>query len=159
MKQRSMIDTSDVAPTLQRSMDMPSTTATEDLDRDQIHVATDMDPNDKYIRDLAFMEEKVTFIVAKTRDKNEPNPIIAGCNGQSVVVERGKPIKEARKFLNSLINTTMDIDTYEYTDNDGLKQTRIETLHSPALQIQLIADPSGERGMSWFTRSQHGEYA
>lgn len=156
--QRPKITTENVAPTIEGTIDISSNIAMEDIDRPDIHVMSDGDPNSKYIRDLAFMEEQVTFIVAKTKDKNDPDPIISGCNGQNLIVELGKPVKAARKFLNSLINTVMDISTSEYIDEQGLKQTRISTLHSPSLQIQLMDDPSGQKGFDWFARAQHGIY-
>lgn len=155
---RPKITTEDVAPSIQNTIDLSSEIAKEDIDRPDLYVMEDTDHNDKYFKDLAFMEEVVTFSVGKTKDKNEPNPIIAGCNGQSLVIERGKQIKAPRKFLNVLISQVFDIDTAEYIDQNGLKQTRLDTVHSPALPLQLYNDPSGQKGFDWFARAQQGMY-
>lgn len=154
---RPKITTEDVAPTINQSIDMSSSIATEDIDHPNVDIVTDIDPNGQYIRDLDFMEEVVTFIVGKG-GKFDPNPIIAGCNGQNLVIERGKPVKAKRKFLNTLINTVFSLDTQEYLDDNGLKQTKVETTHTPSLSIQLLVDPSGQKGMEWFANVQHGTY-
>jgi hypothetical protein len=159
---RPKITTQDVAPTINHDIDLSSNIATDDIERPDLAIATETSMTDpvtrKYVRDLAFMEEIVEFVVAKTHDKNEPNPIIAGVNGIPKVIERGVRYKLPRKFLNALINTVTDTNTHEYLDQDGLKQTRIETITSPSLQIQLISDPSGQSGMQWFAQAQHGAY-
>lgn len=156
---RPKITTSDVAPTFQATVDAHASIATEDIDRPEIAVVTGSSMNDPvtkdYLRDLAFMEDIIEFIVAKTKDKNDPNPIIAGNSGQMRVIELGKRHRMARKFLDSLINTVVDISTSEYTDDQGLRQTKITQIFTPSLQIQIINDPS-PYGMEWFARAQHG---
>lgn len=160
MGNRPQISTTDVAPTLSADIDANSSIQSSDVEKPDIALAINTDINDpvtnKYIKDLGFMEEVVEFVVGKTRDKNDPDPIIAGVNGIMRVIKLGEPQKLPRKFLNVLINTVVDVTTHEYVDEDGLKQTRMQTQGMPSLQIQILNDPSGVKGMQWFAAAQHG---
>ncbi len=159
---RPQITTKDVAPTIVNDVDLASTIAKEDIDRPDLAIATDTSMSDpvtlKYVNDLKFMEDEVEFMLQKTSDKTAPNPIVAGVNGQNRTIYRGERYKLARKFLNAMISTLTDVSTYEYVDSNGLSQTRVETVTTPALQIQLLNDPAGEVGFNWFARAQHGTY-
>lgn len=159
---RPQITTKDVAPTITNQVDLASTIALEDIDRPDLAIATDTSMNDpvtaKYAHDLAFMEQEVTFIIAKTHDKSAPDPLVLGVNGPSRTVYRGQRYTLPRKYLNSAINTFTDVNTHEYIDGNGLSQTRLETITNPSLQIQILHDPAGAEGMDWFARAQHGSY-
>jgi len=160
---RPKITTADVAPTINNTVETADARVrNEDLDRPDLAIATQTSMNDpvtrKYVDDLAFMEQEVEFVIAKTHDKNDPNPIIAGVNGVSKVIQRGLRYKLPRKFLNVLLNSFTDVSTHEYIDKDGLSQTRIETITNPSLQVQVLHDPAGAEGMAWFARTQHGAY-
>ena len=159
---RPQITTKDVAPTITNQVDLASTIALEDIDRPDLIIATQTSMNDpvtaKYAHDLAFMEQEVTFTVMKTADKSAPNPIIVGVNGPTKTVWRGERYTMARKFLNAMISTFTDVDTHEYIDHQGLSQTRVETVTTPSLQIQVLNDPAGAEGMAWFAKAQHGTY-
>lgn len=157
---RPQITTEDVAPEIDADIDIASTIAKEDIERPDLAAVTDSSITDpvtlKYIQDLAFMEEEVTFVVAKTKDKNEPNPILAGNNGNTKPISLGVVVKMARKFLDSIINTVTETSTQEYMDDAGLKQTRILTHSTPSLSIQIIDDPSMLKGREWFAARQYG---
>lgn len=159
---RPKITTQDVAPTVKHSVDLSSSIAAEDIERPDLAIATDTSLNDpvtkQYVKDLAFMEDVVEFVVAKSHDKNEPDPLIAGVNGTNKIIQRGVKYRLPRKFLNAMINTFSDINTHEYIDSNGLSQTRVEMTTNPSLQIQLLVDPAGQEGMAWFARTQHGTY-
>lgn len=159
---RPQITTKDVAPTITNQVDLASTIALEDIDRPDLIIATQTSMNDpvtaKYAHDLAFMEQEVTFTVMKTPDKSAPNPIIVGVNGPTKTIWRGEHYTMARKFLNAMISTFTDVDTHEYIDHQGLSQTRVETVTTPSLQIQILNDPAGAEGMAWFAKAQHGTY-
>lgn len=153
------IITNDVAGDIHHNIDASSTIATEDIERPDLAIATDTSMNDpttvQYVRDLAFMEDIVEFVVGKTKDKNEPDPIICGVNGISRVIKRDVVQRLQRKFLNALISTTTDVDTVEFVDEKGLQQTRIQTVTTPALQIQLLSDPRGRDGIEWFRKAYY----
>lgn len=159
---RPQITTKDVAPTFVNHVDLASDIKLAEIDRPDLIIATETSMNDpvtaKYAHDLAFMEQPVEFIVLKTADKAAPNPIVVGVNGPSMTVWRGQRYTAARKFLNAMISTFTDVDTHEYVDEKGLSQTRVETVTSPSLQIQVLNDPAGAEGMEWFARAQHGTY-
>lgn len=159
---RPQITTKDVAPTITNQVDLASTIALEDIDRPDLAIATDTSMNDpvtaKYAHDLAFMEQEIEFLVSETQDKTAPNPIVVGVNGINKVIYRKQRYKMARKFLNAMISTFTDVDTKEYVDANGLSQTRVETVTTPALNIQLLNDPAGALGFEWFAKAQHGSY-
>lgn len=159
---RPQITTKDVAPTIVNHVDLASTIALEDIERPDLAIATDTSMDDpvtaKYAKDLAFMEQEVDFILHPTQDKTAPNPIVVGVNGVNRVVYRNQRYKMARKFLNAMIATLTDVNTHEYIDANGLSQTRVETVTTPALQIQVLNDPAGPVGFEWFARAQHGTY-
>lgn len=159
---RPQITTKDVAPTITNNVDLSSKIKLDDIERPDLAIVTDDSLNNpviaKYMQDLAFMEQEVTFIIAKTHDKSAPDPLILGVNGPSRTVYRGVKYTMPRKFLNSAINTFTDVNTHEYLDKDGLSQTRVETITNPSLQIQILNDPAGAVGFDWFARAQHGTY-
>lgn len=159
---RPQITTKDVAPTIVKNVDLASNIALEDIDRPDLAIATETSMDDpvtaKYAKDLAFMEQEVEFILHPTQDKTAPNPIVVGVNGINRVIYRNQRYKLARKFINAMISTVTDVNTHEYKDGQGLSQTRVETITTPSLQIQVLNDPAGAVGMEWFARAQHGTY-
>lgn len=159
---RPQITTKDVAPAIVSDIDIASTISLEDIERPDLIIATDTSMKDpvtaKYLHDLAFMEQEVDFTVLKTADKTAADPLVVGVNGVNKVLRRGERYKLARKFLNAMISTFTDVNTHEYIDSKGLSQTRVETVTTPALQIQILNDPAGAEGMEWFARAQHGTY-
>lgn len=159
---RPQITTKDVAPTIVNDVDLASTIALGDIDRPDLAIATETSMDDpvtaKYAKDLAFMEQEVEFMLLPTQDKTAPNPIVVGVNGINRAVYRNQRYKLARKFLNAMISTLTDVNTHEYKDEKGLSQTRVETITTPSLQIQVLNDPAGQVGMEWFARAQHGTY-
>ncbi len=159
---RPQITTKDVAPTITNEVDLASTIAFDDIERPDLAIVTedsmDSPAIKKYAQDLAFMEQEVQFTVMKTADKTAADPLVVGVNGVNRVVKRGEIYKMPRKFLNAMISTFTDVNTHEYVDDNGLSQTRVETITTPALQIQILNDPAGQLGMEWFARAQHGTY-
>ena len=159
---RPQIATKDVAPTITHNVDLSSKIDLDDIERPDLAIATDTSMNDpvtlKYAQDLAFMEQEVEFTVMKTADKTAADPLVVGVNGVNKIVKRGERYKMPRKFINAMISTFTDVGTHEYIDKDGLSQTRVETITTPALQIQILNDPAGADGFNWFAQAQHGTY-
>lgn len=157
MKQRPMINTSDVIGTETSIIDAHSSIPTDEI---ELAVVTNADINSepiaKYARDLAFMEQKVTFILANTNNKNDPNPILLGVNGEQKVVWRGKPYTMARKFLNTMFETISDYTTQQYRDEKGMDQTRFVRTVSPAFSISLMND--SPEGRLWFEKIQNATF-
>lgn len=159
---RPQITTKDVAPTITHNVDLSSKIDLDNIERPDLAIATDTSMSDpvtlKYAQDLAFMEQEVEFTVMKTADKTAADPLVVGVNGVNKIVKRGERYKMPRKFINAMISTFTDVGTHEYVDKDGLSQTRVETITTPALQIQILNDPAGADGFNWFARAQHGTY-
>lgn len=160
---RPMIDTSDVAGEVNTGIDLASTKTTEQIHQtlEDINLAIVTDESlkspsvDKYAKDLAFMEQKVTFVVAPGT-KEEAPVITLGVNGQNVNVVRGQPIRCARKFLNTLFTFVHEMATDHYQDKDGLTQTRLVKRQVPAFQTSIMEDTP--EGRSWFAQQQRQYY-
>ena len=161
--QRPMINTNDVAETQNTNVDLSSTKTTEQIYQNlqdaNFAIVTDeslQDPKvNKYAKDLAFMEQQVVFTVARGA-KEDPPVIVLGVNGQSVAVERGKPIRCARKFLNTLFTSIHEMATEQYTDKDGLTQTKSIKTQSPAYSVSLMEDTP--EGRDWVAQQQRMFY-
>lgn len=159
MRHRTQIQSSDADLPESREIDLSSN---KPLDDDELHLVTGESMGDERIKNLlkeehdmrTFMEEKVTFMIAETSDKNAPNPVSAGVNGIQRHFWRGKQYTEARKFIDSLIKVTFGVKTINFTDEKGLHQTKIETVPSMVYPIQILSDPSGRIGHNWFLHQQ-----
>jgi|JI10StandDraft_1071094.scaffolds.fasta_scaffold99871_4 hypothetical protein len=156
--QKPKITTADVADVKESIID-PSNPIIEQIERPDLLVSSE-NTSDKYFEDLAFMEQKVSFTVSASHDKNEPNPILAGVNGETHCIYRGVKHVLPRKFLNALINTVTDVETFETLDSSGLRQTQFKTTSKPSLSIQYLPDgmqdPAGDKGYKWFAKLYHG---
>lgn len=155
--QRPMINTSDVRGTESHFIDAHSSIPTDEI---EIAVVTNEDINSdsiaKYARDLRFMEEPVTFILANTNNKNDPNPILVGVNGEERVIWRSQVYTLARKFLNTLFETVHEMSTQQYQDQNGVTQTRFVRTVSPAYSVSVMQDtPDGRK---WFERIQNLQF-
>lgn len=130
-------------------IDMSSNVLTSDIERPDLITAS-ANTNKAQLKELAFMEEKVTFVVGETPDRNAENPVPVGVNGVIRFFTRGVEYTEARKFLNCLIKKQDSIDTKNYLDNDQIHQTKV--VRTPALKypISVISDPSNDFGRKWF---------
>lgn len=156
--QRPMINTSDVRGTESHIIDAHSSIPTDEI---EIAVVTNEDINSdsiaKYARDLHFMEQEVTFILANTNNKNDPNPIMVGVNGEERVIWRSQSYTLARKFLNTLFETVHEMGTQQYQDNNGVTQTRFVRTVSPAYSVTVMQDTP--EGRKWFERIQNLQFS
>lgn len=102
------------------------------------------------VRELAFNEEGLDFVVAQTSDKNAENPVISGVNGEIKRFYRGQIYKDIpRKFVVSLIKSETSVTTKNYTDGDGLHQTNVVKTPSIKTGVQILRDPSPHKN-AWF---------
>lgn len=104
----------------------------------------------EYAKELAFMAEKVTFVVGETTDINAVNPVPAGVNGKIKYFTRGEEYCEPRHFLDSLICRENSVQTRQYRDGENIDQTKISSKHALKYPISIINDPSGKLGIAWF---------
>lgn len=112
----------------------------------------------QYADELKFNEEVVEFHIALSEDPQASQVIEGGCNGEMFRVERGMVTKLKRKLLASLIGRTHDISTKEYTDDEGLKGTKIVKKPITPYSVSITNDPSGTHagsvGRRWFSYMQ-----
>lgn len=163
MQKRPQIQSSDADLPESREIDLSSDSP---LDNEELHLMTGVSMEDERVKNiiseekamLDFMEEKVTFMIAETSDKNAPNPVAAGVNGVHKHFTRGIVYTEARKFIDSLIKVTFAIRTIPYEDANKIYQTKVETVPSMVYPIQIMNDPSGQRGNRWFLHQQKNAY-
>lgn len=158
-----MITTSDVADKVNTNIDLASTKTTEQIYKtlEENNFALVQDESltsaniSKYTKDLAFLEQKVTFTVGRGGPEDAP-VITLGVNGDNVNVVRGKSIRCARKFLNVLIGSTHEMRTEQYQDGNGLIQTRINKKQNPAYHVSI--DDDTLEGRNWFQNQQRLYY-
>lgn len=164
MSRRPMINTNDVAEPKNTNIDLhssiPEQQVYDTLQDLNFATVTDESMKDdnikKYARDLAFMEEKVVFVV-QPGSKDEAPVLTLGVNGQNVHVTRGQPVRAARKFLNTLFTFTHEMSTEQYVDANGLTQTRVKRMQQPAYPVSLLEDT--QEGRNWFAANQRSYYA
>ncbi len=154
-KELPKIKTEDVMQRAEASFDMSKTI--EEIESPQLQ--TDVNIDAQYMRDLAFMEQKVTFVIGESLNDSEPNPILLGNNGEQALVWRGVEYTLPRKILDSAINHKTDYKTAEVTTSDGSRQTQVRLVNTPAYQISIIQDPAGRDGANWFANRYSVRYA
>lgn len=135
--------------------EMNFTSPIEQIESPGLQINTNTDA--KYMRDLSFMEEKVTFVIGRSANKGDPDPIILGNNGEQKIVPRGNPVTLARKFLDSAISYTEGIDTQEVITNSGERVTRVFKVAVPTLQLSVLQDT--QEGMNWFASKYNVQYS
>jgi hypothetical protein len=113
------------------------------------HLAPGTPGGDLFMKELAFFEEPVTFMVLQSSDPNDEAIVPASVNCDTKYIERGKEYTLPRKFLNVLIARSTRVDTENYKDNKNLDQTRIVKTFSLKYTIQIIKD-ANPMGMKWF---------
>jgi hypothetical protein len=158
-----MINTNDVAEPKNTNIDLHSSipeqqvyATLQDLNFATVTDESLKDANiKKYARDLAFMEQKVTFVV-QPGSKDESPVLTLGVNGQNVHVTRGQPVRAARKFLNTLFTFTHEMSTEQYVDENGLTQTKVKRKQQPAYPVSLLEDT--QEGRNWFAANQRVYY-
>lgn len=106
-----------------------------------------------YADALAFMEEVVTVTIRPSTDKNAEQRIMAGCNGEQVVFQRGVPLKVKRKFLESLLGVEMRVETPQVYVG-GEKTHTIQRNFAPKYDVSVI-DPN-PKGHAWLEHRMLG---
>lgn len=153
-RKRAAINTSDVPAVAATTVDLASNIKSEDIDRPDLAVVTDdtlASPHvAEYIKDLKFMEDILTIQIADTNDKNAERVVPCGVNGEVKFLERGKELKIARKFVDSLIKVEDRIETEQYKDKNGVDQTRVNKTPALKYPLSIIHDPAGDLGRRWF---------
>jgi len=125
----------------------------DEIERPDMAVVTDADLNSphvlEYAKDLAFMEDMLTIQVAKSEDRNAPDPVSCGVNGVPKLFKRGEVYKVAHKFVDALIKTSFRTETIQFKDANGIDQTKIEQIPVHNVTVQVFEDPAGDVGRRW----------
>ena len=153
-KKRASIESNDVEQPAGSSIEMPSSVATEDIERPDLIMVTDENLDSpvvaEYAKDIKFMEDILTITIGESTDKNAENPVHCGVNGEVRRLMRGQEYKLARKFVDSLIKREDGVKTVNYKDDQGVDQTRIEKQPALKYALSIHHDPAGETGRRWF---------
>lgn len=163
MARRPQIQSSDVGMPEDREVDIG---ISKPLDDDLIYIAQDGDLKDERIaaalkeeRDMkAFMEQKVTFLIAETDDENAPNPVSCGVNGVIRAFWRGREYTDKRMFIDSLIKVVRKVKTVNFKNSDGVDDTKMEVRSVLAYPLQILDDPAGDLGRRWFRHQQENAF-
>lgn len=128
---------------------------------DDIAIVTDASINTKHVsdfaRDLAFMEEKITFTISESEVENAVNPVEVSVNGEKLRFYRGRQYTAERKYVNALINVCFSVRTVNKKDpNTGLDVTEIVRTPYQAYPISINHDPS-PYGAKWLTYKMNGD--
>lgn len=146
---RPKINSNDVEPPKTQEVDLAS-----DIESPEVaimHGNVDNPINAEYLKWMNFMEEDVVITINHSDNPNAENPVSCGVNGEIKLLERGKPHKVKRKFLDSLIKSTYRVITENYKDKDGVDQTRVKRIPAQVYPISVMDHgPDPELSQRWF---------
>lgn len=123
-----------------------------DADRSEILIA-DASAAGDYAADLAFMEEKVTILLHRGREKNAPTAEMVGVNGVIKWIPVDTPVKIERKFVENLARAQpLNINTRSgESDGDDLTFNHVQRSLSSLVSFSVLED-ANPRGREWLTR-------
>lgn len=123
-----------------------------DADRGEILIA-DASAAGDYAADLAFMEEKVTILLHRGREKNAPTAEMVGVNGVIKWLPVDTPIKIERKFVENLARAQpINVNTRSgESSGDDLTFNHVDRSLSSLVSFSVLDDPN-PRGREWLTR-------
>jgi len=132
--------------TLEALTDDPS------ADRSEILIA-DASAAGDYAAELAFMEEKVTILLHRGREKNAPTAEMVGVNGVIKWLPVDTPIKIERKFVENLARAQpINVNTRSgESSGDDLTFNHVDRSLSSLVSFSVLDDPN-PRGREWLTR-------
>jgi hypothetical protein len=158
-----------VAPVISRSArelhsdDLPITQPPElaanlmpdDREADVI-VATDAVLHGGYAQELAFMEEMVTIVLYKKREKFAPNVYDFHVNGKGVRIWCDTPTRIQRKFLEVIARAQpYDVTTNYNKNEDKGEQAVCENFthrHQSAAYPFTVVEDKNPRGSAWLMK-------
>lgn len=129
-------------------------TLTDDpsADRSEILIA-DASAVGDYAAELAFMEEKVTILLHRGREKNAPTAEMVGVNGVIKWLPVDTPVKIERKFVENLARAQpINVNTRSgESSGDDLTFNHVDRNLSSLVSFSVLDDPN-PRGREWLTR-------
>lgn len=157
MTKRAQIETNDVG--MQDSIQIPLQPG---IHADDIAVVTDESVSSplvkEYLRDIAFMEDQITFSIGMSENPHAPDPVECGVQGEKRQFYRGQRYTAPRKYVNALINVCWNIETRNRKDPaTGLDVTSVERIPYQAYSISIHNDPAGVTGQKWLEFKMNGD--
>ena len=140
------------------SADMPTRTL-EDIgdnieDREpEIIVTDEVKAKSDYLADLAFMEEPVTILIHKGREKHAPRVLDFYCNGKPIWVVVDTPTTVPRKYVEIIARSqpmTVSTESGEEQSDAGAYNRIIRSLYSQ-FPFTVIEDKN-PRGHAWLAK-------
>lgn len=129
--------------------------ALEDLaDREpDIIVADKSMASGDYLAELAFMEEPVTIVMHRGREKNAPTHEMVSVNGRNIWVQVETPTRLARKYVEVMARAQpMTVSTASgESPGDELAFNRTSRSLSAAFAFSVIEDKN-PRGGAWLSK-------
>ena len=128
--------------------------ALDDLDSDRSEILiADASAVGDYAAELAFMEEKVTILLHRGREKNAPTAEMVGINGVIKWLPVDTPVTIERKFVESLARAQpMNVNTRSgESEGDDLTFNQVQRSLSSLVSFSVLQD-SNPRGREWLTR-------
>jgi len=147
---KNIIDTREEVVGQNQVFDLPAAGKVGDL----IDVVKSVDTPRMKVKaaEMAFMDEYVTVQIADTGSPNEEQYVQLGNNGTPQFVERGKPQKIKRKYVEVLARAKRGaVQTPEFVDASGARSTRIVKTPTLAYPFQVIMDKN-PNGRAWLQR-------
>jgi len=125
---------------------------TLDTNGGALELVTERDGKADYLDELAFMEEELIVMVHETTDENAENPVTVGCNGVFKQFFRGQKTLAKRKHVDCLIVKSARVSTPEIQNGAGERTYAIRQHNAHKFPFSIISDPSGEKGIEWFSK-------
>ena len=127
--------------------------ALDDSDERQEIVIADASAIGGYAEELAFMEEPLTILLHRGREKNAPTHEHVGVNGQTIWFPVDQPVRIARKFVEVLARAQpMNVGTDSgETAGDEITFNRVNRSLSSLVSFSVLEDKN-PRGREWLTR-------
>lgn len=104
-----------------------------------------------YLKQLAFMEEKITVIVNESSNPNDDPLPMVGVNGTNQFFVRGEPTLVKRKFVEVLARAKTEAVTTKVDERNSENPTnRILRNRAHKYPFQVVEDRNS-RGRDWLT--------
>lgn len=101
------------------------------------------------MKNIAFMEERVTVLVHDTSEKHADAVVEIGVNGRNELFVRGQEKTVARKFVEGLARAKpVSFRNEEYTAEDGTRKVRHPSNIGSRYTFSVVQDPN-PMGKEW----------
>jgi hypothetical protein len=122
-------------------------------DREEILIADASSLAGDYAAQLAFMEEPVTILLHRGREKNAPTHEMVGVNGQIMWIPVDTPTRIPRKFVENLARAQpVNVNTRSGESQGDDLAFNLTERHLSSLVSFSVLEDKNPRGREWLTR-------